>query len=209
MVPDDGVAFDDLAARERDAAQCCARAAHQADDGIVPQDRAMHLRRAHQTCRERAGIDHRRRLGRAEPSRDRDPAGQPRSRGRTAPGIVLRGVTAVGGQTPISPRIAELGGKLGMELEAPPRQTIERAAAAPVERQEATRFAGGCAGDRVTLDDDRQRAASACKVGDRGADRATAADHDALARAHTATVSGSPSRFQGRPHRAAWPVMMV
>jgi hypothetical protein len=109
---DDGVAFDDLAARERDAAQCCARAAHQADDGIVSQDRAMHLRRAHQTCRERAGIDHRRRLGRAEPSRDRDPAGQPRSRGRTARGIVLRGVTAVGRQTPISPRIAEPGGKL-------------------------------------------------------------------------------------------------
>jgi hypothetical protein len=83
-----------------------------------------------------------------------------------------------------------------MELEAPARQTIERAAAAPVERQEAARFAGGCAGDRVTLDDDRQLAAAACKVGDRGADRATAADHDALARAHTATVSGLASRFQ-------------
>jgi hypothetical protein len=64
-----------------------------------------------------------------------------------------------------------------MELEAPPRQTIERAAAAPVERQEAARFAGGCAGDLVTLDDDRPRAASACKIGDRGADRAAAADH--------------------------------
>jgi hypothetical protein len=35
-----------------------------------------------------------------------------------------------------------------MELEAPPRQSIERAAAVPVERQEAARFAGGCAGDR-------------------------------------------------------------
>ena len=90
-----------------------------------------------------------------------------------------------------------------MELEAPPRQTIERAAAAPVERQEAARFAGGCAGDLVTLDDDRQRAASAGKVSDRGADRATAADHDALARAHTATVSGWASRFQGRAHRTA------
>ena len=82
-----------------------------------------------------------------------------------------------------------------MELDAPPRQTIERAAAAPVEREEAARFAGGCAGDLVTLDDDRQRAASACRAGDRGADRATAADHDALARAHTATVSGSASTY--------------
>ena len=44
---------------------------------------------SHQTCRERAGIDQRRRLGRAKPTRDRDRAGQPRSRGRTARGIVL------------------------------------------------------------------------------------------------------------------------
>ena len=34
-----------------------------------------------------------------------------------------------------------------MELEATPRQSIERAAAAPVERQEAARFAGSRAGD--------------------------------------------------------------
>ena len=83
-----------------------------------------------------------------------------------------------------------------MELEAPPRQSIERAAAAPVERQKAARLAGGRAGDLVTLYDGRPRAASACEVGDRGADRATTADHDALARAHTATVSGLASRFQ-------------
>ena len=81
-----------------------------------------------------------------------------------------------------------------MELEATPRQSIERAAAAPVERQEAARFAGCRAGDLVTLDDDRPRAASAYEVGDRGADRATTADHHALARAHTATVSGSVSQ---------------
>ena len=82
-----------------------------------------------------------------------------------------------------------------MELEATPRQSIERAAAAPVERQEAARFAGCRAGDLVTLDDDRPCAASAHEVGDRGADRATTADHRALARAHTATVSGSVSQF--------------
>ena len=35
-----------------------------------------------------------------------------------------------------------------MELEATPRQSIERAAAAPVERQEAARFAGCRAGGR-------------------------------------------------------------
>jgi hypothetical protein len=59
----DGVAFNDLAVRERDAAHCSARAAHQVDDRTVPQRRAMLLSSAHQTCRERAGLDHRRRPG--------------------------------------------------------------------------------------------------------------------------------------------------
>src|SRR5262245_65930224 len=71
-----------------------------------------------------------------------------------------------------------------MELEAPPRQWIERAAAAPVERQKAARLAGRRAGDGVTLDDGRPRAASACEVGNRGADRAATADHDARGRDH-------------------------
>jgi hypothetical protein len=84
-----------------------------------------------------------------------------------------------------------------MELEATPRQSIERAALAPVERQEAARLAGCRAGDLVTLDDNRQCAASAYEVGDRGTDRASAADHYALARAHTATASGATSEFLG------------
>ena len=122
-----------------------------------------------------------------EPSstRDRDPVGEPRSPAWTAPGIVLGGVAGVGRQTPISPRIAELRRKFGMDLEASPRQLIDRGAAAPVERQEASRFAGGRASDLVTFYEDWPRAPSACEVGDRGADRATAADHDALVRAHT------------------------
>src|SRR4029453_8787138 len=93
-----------------------------------------------------------------EPSRlgtSRAAPGQPRPPGRTTRGIVLNGVAAVGRQTPITPRIAELGGKLGMELEAPPRQAIERAAAAPVARQKAPRLARGRAGDGVTLYDRR------------------------------------------------------
>jgi hypothetical protein len=72
-----------------------------------------------------------------------------------------------------------------MELETPPRQSIERAAAAPVERQKAARLAGGRTGDGVTLYNGRLRAASTCEVGDRGADRATTANHDARARAHS------------------------
>src|SRR5207244_10581580 len=115
------------------------------------------------------GLDRRRRLRCAEPARDRDAVGPPRPPGRPARGIALDGVAAVGRQTPITPRIAELGGKLGMELEAAPRQSIERAAAAPVERQKAARVARGRTGDGITLYDGCPRAASACEVADRGA----------------------------------------
>src|SRR5262245_49680589 len=72
-----------------------------------------------------------------------------------------------------------------MDLEASPRQLIDRGAAAPVERQEASRFSGGRASDLVTFYEDRPPAPSACEVSNRGADRATAADHDTLVRAHT------------------------
>src|SRR2546425_7793907 len=81
-----------------------------------------------------------------------------------------------------------------MELEAAPRQSIERAAAAPVERQKAARLAGGCTGDGVTLYDSRPAAASACEVGDRGADCATTADHAARTRAHRTSIRLARSR---------------
>ena len=80
---DHGVAFDDLAALERDAAYGSARVTHQRPDRAVPQLRAMRLGRAHQTRREGAGLDQRRRLRRAEPTRDRHAFGQPRSLART------------------------------------------------------------------------------------------------------------------------------
>jgi hypothetical protein len=50
-----------------------------------------------------------------------------------------------------------------MEFEAPPCQSIKRAATAPVEGQEATRLAGGRTGDGMTFYDGRPRAASAVK----------------------------------------------
>jgi hypothetical protein len=59
---DDGIAFDDLAARECYAAHCSPPAAHQIDDRTVPQHRAVRLSGVHQTCRERAGLYERRRL---------------------------------------------------------------------------------------------------------------------------------------------------
>jgi hypothetical protein len=66
------------------------------------------------------------------------------------------------------------------------------------ERQEGARFARCRAGNLVPFDDDRPRAAPAAEIGDCGADHATAADHDALDRAHIAKVSSSASGFQGR-----------
>ena len=105
-------------------------------------------------------------------------------------------MTGIGRKTPVAPGIAELGGEPGVELEASPRQFIEGATAAPVERQEAARLAGGGAGDGVALDHRGLRAAPAEEVGDCDSDRATAADDDASCLAHVATVSGSASRFQ-------------
>src|SRR6266508_3848266 len=134
----------------------------------VAQHRAVRLSGVHETCRERARLDERRRLRRTEPAGDRDAVGQPRPSGRTGRAIALDGVAAVGGQTPITPWIAQFGGKFGMKLEAPPRQSIERAAAAQVQRQKAARLAGRRTGDGVTLDDVRPRAASACEVRNRG-----------------------------------------
>src|SRR6516225_235420 len=78
-----------------------------------------------------------------------------------------------------------------MEFEAPPCQSIKRAATAPVEGQEATRLAGGRTGDGMTFYDSRPRAASACEVGDCGTDCATTANHDARARTHSSYLCQS------------------
>src|SRR5262245_11464012 len=78
-----------------------------------------------------------------------------------------------------------------MEFEAPPCQSIKRAATAPVEGQEATRLARGRTGDGMTFYDGRPPAASACEVGDCGTDRATTADHDTRARTHSSYLCQS------------------
>ena len=108
----------------------------------------------------------------------------------------LDGLAGIGCQAPIAPGIFELGGQLGVELETPARQSIERAAAAPVECQEAPRLAGGRTTDGMPLDHDGPCTASAEVVGDGDADRAPAADDDAFGPAHAITVSGSACGFQ-------------
>src|SRR5262249_15579495 len=144
----------------------------------------------------------RRGLRRTEPAGDRDRLGEPRSPARApAPwrGVARDRVAAISRQPPVAPRVAELFGKLGMQRKAAPRQRVERRAGAPVERPEAAGLARRRAADLMPLDDDRVRAAPAREPGDRGADRAAAADDDAPVRRHGASVSGLAVRFQRRP----------
>jgi hypothetical protein len=118
--------------------------------------------------------------------------------------MILGGVASVCCQSPVSARITKLGRELAMQLEASPRQLIERAACAPVERQEATRFAGGRARNLVPLDHSRLCAPPACEIRDGGADHAAATDHDALARAHESQAPERASAgFRKRTQRLA------
>src|SRR5262249_51218371 len=116
----------------------------------------------------------------------------------------------MGAQAAKPPTVAERGGEFGMELKTPPRQGVERAAAAPVERKEAARFAGSRTGDGVSLDHGRPRAASAREIGDRGADCATATDHDARGRTHAQLLCQAWRRDYRAAHaaRASQPVAL-
>ena len=66
----------------------------------------------------------------------------------------------------------------------PPVTVVEEASAFTLANGHVTATVSKRSGDLVSLDDDRPRAAPAGEIGDRGADRAAAADHDALSRAH-------------------------
>ena len=102
--------------------------------------------------------------------------------------------TRVSFQAAMAPGIAEGCGQLGMQIEAPARQLVQSAAAAPVVSDESTRLARGRARHRMTLDHDRLCAASCQEVGGGAADRATAADDDTFGRAH-----GRASAFNSHP----------
>ena len=78
----------------------------------------------------------------------------------------IAGEAAIGGQAPVAPIAAELLRQLGMQRKAPPREGFERGAVAPVERQKATRFAGGRAGQTGAFDNGRLDPAAAQKIGD-------------------------------------------
>ena len=199
---DHGVALDDLAAVERDAAYRSGRPSHQLDDRAVPQLGALCLGGAHQARGEGARLDQRRRLRRAELTRERHSCGQPRSPASAACRVVLDGITAIRREAPIAPGIAELVGELGVEREAAPCQSVERRAAAPVERQKAARLARRRTGHGVALDHDGLCPAPAEEVGDGDTDRAAAADDDAFGAAHACPAicpSGRDAPRSGAP----------
>jgi hypothetical protein len=76
----------------------------------------------------------------------------------------------------------ELVSEAGMQSEAAARQRIQRAARAPIERQETARFAGGCTRHVRALDNDDFYPASNQKVG-------------GARRDDTATTNHNPHRF--------------
>ena len=65
-----------------------------------------------------------------------------------------------------------------MQGKAAPGQAFERAAIAPVERQEASRLARRRAGNPGPFDDGCLYAAATQEIGDRGTDYASATDQD-------------------------------
>ena len=87
---------------------------------------------------------------------------------------------APGVEPAIAPAAAvEVGGQLGVQVEAAPGEPTERGAVAPIQRQEAARLARGGAGDAGALDHDHLDLPQAEEVGGAGADHPAAADHHA------------------------------
>src|SRR5579871_5360181 len=87
--------------------------------------------------------------------------------------------TAPGRHRPMAPVVRKLAREFGMQVEAPPRQRIQRRARAPVAGEETAGLAGGGIRDLVALDDDDLDAAAGEEIGGAGADHAAAADHNA------------------------------
>ena len=86
--------------------------------------------------------------------------------------------TAVRIRSAIAPVAVKLMGKLGVQREAAPRQSIERTAGAPVERQKTTRLAGRCARHLRALNDSDIDAAPSEKIGGASSDHAAAANQN-------------------------------
>src|SRR5581483_7602469 len=145
-----GVALHRLAADPDAAHARAARIAHDAGDLAEMQPGAGSLGSAHHLRREQGGMDLGRALRRAEPLADGDIVAEPLQSARAAASRAARlraRPPGVAGHAPIAPGFpAEALGELGMQGKAAPRQALERAAVAPVARQEAARLAGGGAG---------------------------------------------------------------
>ena len=69
----------------------------------------------------------------------------------TVPAVPCAGEAAIGGEAAIAPIAADLFRQARVQGKAAPRQRLERAAVAPVERQEAARLAGRRARDAPSV----------------------------------------------------------
>jgi hypothetical protein len=74
--------------------------------------------------------------------------------------------------------IGPLARDLGMQREAAARESIERTADAPIEREKPTRFAGRSASDVGSFDDSDIDAAPSQEIGGASADHAAAANRN-------------------------------
>jgi len=134
----------------------------------------------------KAGLHDRGGLGAAEQGLDDNAVGQPIARGHRATTRVTLGNhrSGIGRHAAIAPIARNFVGQRGVQRKTPPRQRIERAAGAPVERQEAAGLAGCRSGDLGPFDDDDVDAPATEEVGGTRADHTGTTDHDAHASPH-------------------------
>jgi len=99
---------------------------------------------AHHGGSKGARVNNRRRVCRAKPRSDDHAVGQPiELAGQVPVGVALgNDEAAISSHAPVAPIASNLIGEGGVKIKASPRQSIERRAGAPVERQEAACLAG-------------------------------------------------------------------
>ena len=120
------------------------------------------------------------RVRRAQALRNDCATGKPIERRPCVPARVMitNYETAVRIHAAITPIVAYLTGKLGMQGEAAARQRIERATGAPIGGQKATCFAGSCASYPRPFNDDDIDPAPGQEVGRASSNHAAAANQN-------------------------------
>ena len=150
-------------------------------DPAEPQLGAPRLRCPHHRGGKPGGMNLGRGFGGAEALIDPDARRQPIN--VVAVAVVARvtanaRIPAMGGQAAVAPVAADLLRQPSVQRKTPPGERFERGPVAPVEGEEAARFAGSRAGHARPFDDRRCDPAADQEISDRGADHAAAANQN-------------------------------